>query len=169
MGFASFNKKKGDTNFRLVSDYHWLNAVTSPNCYPIPNLNDFSANLHYCHVFFKVDLFWAYQQIQMNPVRTLFSSFKFLSIPFGLQNTMRTFQRFINEVVRRLDFVFAYVVDFLKARHKRESSPAPICYFNGCVLTVFTSTQTNVYLVNHLLNFFDISLTLMTFNCYLLR
>ena len=36
-------------------------------------------------------------------------------MPFGLQNAANTFQRFINEVVRGMNFVFAYVDDLLVA------------------------------------------------------
>lgn len=44
-----------------------------------------------------------------------FGSFEFLSILFGLQNATNTFQRFIDEVVCDLDFVYAYINDFIIA------------------------------------------------------
>ena len=40
---------------------------------------------------------------------------------FGLRNAASTFQRFIDEVVRGLDFVFAYVDDLLVASDTEEN------------------------------------------------
>ena len=46
-------------------------------------------------------------------VTTPFDLFNFTQTPFGLRNSGQTFQRFIDHVTSGLDFVFAYLDDFL--------------------------------------------------------
>lgn len=46
---------------------------------------------------------------------TLFGLFKFVRMPFGLKNAAQTFQRFMDEVVRGLDFCYVYIDDLLVA------------------------------------------------------
>ena len=41
-------------------------------------------------------------------------------MPFGLQNAPSTFQRFIDKVVRDLDFVYNYIDDILVASASSE-------------------------------------------------
>ena len=48
-------------------------------------------------------------------ISTPFGLFEFLRMPFGLLNAAQTFQRFIDEVLRGLDFVSAYIDDLLIA------------------------------------------------------
>ena len=120
--------KRGEADFRLVLDYRRLNSITVPDKYSIPNIQDFSANLHGCSIFSKIDLIRAYHQITVNPVdipktaiTSPFGNFEFLFMPFGLRNAASAFQRFIDEVVRGLDFVFAYVDDSLIASDTEEN------------------------------------------------
>ena len=42
-----------------------------------------------------------------------FGLFNFTQMPFGLQNSGQTFQRFIDDVTHGLDFVFVYLDDLL--------------------------------------------------------
>ena len=46
-------------------------------------------------------------------VKTPFRLFNFTRTPFGLRNSVQTFQRFIDHVTRGLDFVFVYLDDLL--------------------------------------------------------
>lgn len=73
-------------------------------------------------VFSKLDLQSAYNQIPVAPehvpktaVITPFRLFEFKVMAFGLRNAAQTFQRFINEALRQLDFVFVYIDDILIA------------------------------------------------------
>lgn len=67
--------------------------------------------------FYKIDLARAYHQITVNlddiPKTAVTSPFEFLTMLFGHRNAASTFQRFLDEVIHGLDFIFAYVNDIL--------------------------------------------------------
>ena len=48
-------------------------------------------------------------------ITTPFGLFEFTKMPFGLRNAAQTFQRFMDEVTRGLDFVYVYIDDILIA------------------------------------------------------
>lgn len=78
--------RKNYPDFRLVGDYRCFNTFTIPDCYPLPNVQDFLSALHGCKtVFLKIDLVRAYHQIPVNfndipmtAVTTYFGAFEFL-------------------------------------------------------------------------------------------
>lgn len=112
--------KPRSPDLRPCGDYLRLNAITIPDRYPLPHIQDFNAKVEGCSIFSKVDLVRAFHNIPValedvhkTAIITPFGLFEFPRMPFGLRNAAQTFQRFINEVCKGLNFVFVYIDDIL--------------------------------------------------------
>lgn len=113
---------KSDGRWRPCGDFRRLNNATENDRYPIPHIQDFSANLAGTSIFSKIDLVRGYHQVPVHAedvpktaVITPFGLFEFLGMLFGLKGAAQTFQRLMDSVLRGLPFVFVYLDDILVA------------------------------------------------------
>jgi len=60
------------------------------------------------------------EDISKTAITTLFGIFEYPYMSFGLRNAAQTFQRFIDEVLRDLDFCYVYIDDILVASRSEE-------------------------------------------------
>ncbi|GFU70057.1 hypothetical protein TNCV_1602091 [Trichonephila clavipes] len=114
--------KKESNDWRPVGDFRALNAQTKKEKYPIPSILDFTSDLHGAKIFSHIDLVKAFHQIPIasedihkTAICTPFGLFESTRMQFGLCNAASTFQRFIDEVIRGLKGVYAFIDDILIA------------------------------------------------------
>ena len=110
-------KKNG--TLRICIDYCKLNAVTRPDPFPIPRIDDLLDGMSSAKFITTLDLARGYWQVSMDPAsreRTAFSTdfvkYEFRVMPFGLVGAPTTFQRLMNELfVDLYGMVAAYMDD----------------------------------------------------------
>lgn len=111
---------KPDGTFRFCTDYRKVNAVTVPDCYPLPRMEDCIDNLGSASFVTKLDLLKGYWQIKLTPQASAISAFvtpdhfmQYSVMAFGLRNAPATFQRLINTVLFGVPNCNAYLDDLV--------------------------------------------------------
>ena len=114
--------RKKDGTMRLCVDYRRLNAVTKPDRYPLPNLNDSVYSLYGKQYFTSLDVTRGFYHIPIEPGSrevTAFSTpsghWQFKRMPFGLRNAPSAFQRAMQVVLNKFPRgnVIVYIDDVL--------------------------------------------------------
>jgi len=97
--------KKKDSSLRLCVDFCGLNHISKKNCYPLSLISDLLNSPHKAQVYSKIDFCHTYHLVYIadgdewkTAFRTCYGSFEWSVIPFGLTNTPRAFQRFMNNI-----------------------------------------------------------------------
>ena len=87
-------------------DYRRLNAVTTPDAYPLPRIDDCIDSLGDAAIFTTLDANAGYWQIPVVPEdreKTTFTchqgTFRYIRMPFGFRNTPATFQRALDIIL----------------------------------------------------------------------
>jgi len=117
-----FVPKPNGRGLRLCVDYRGLNAVTIPNRYPLPLMQELQDHVQGAQWFTKMDLKNEFNLIRIREgdewktaFRTRYGLYEFQVMPFGLTNAPSTFQDMMNHVLSDvLDVgVLAYMDDIL--------------------------------------------------------
>ena len=113
---------KKDGSARFCIDYRRVNAVTKPDVYPLPRVDDSLDLLAQSRYFTTLDLAAGYWQVKMgssSQEKTAFVThsglYEFKVMPFGLRNAPATFQRLMEQVLAGLvrDKCLVYIDDIL--------------------------------------------------------
>ena len=110
------------TKIRYCCDLRRVNAVTIPDKFPLPLIQEQLAQLGGKTRFTTLDLASAYWQVGLKPEHrpiTAFATpnglFQFIVMPFGLVSAPATFQRLINKIMEGQPDAMAYLDDVLIA------------------------------------------------------
>lgn len=111
-----------EKQFRLVIDYRKLNAVTLPQSYPIPLIDEIIDQMKGAKFFTTLDLHGAFHQVplhnsckQYTAFSTTYEKYQFNSSPFGLVGSPFTWLKAISTVLKGLigRHVFVYMDDII--------------------------------------------------------
>ena len=116
--------KKKSGEFRFAVDYRELNKVTEPMSFPIPHIADVFDTIAdaKAEVFSVLDLKSGFWQVPLDPETahkaafvTHQSVYTWSRLPFGLMNSLITFQNLMSKVLKNLNWKVAlvYIDDIL--------------------------------------------------------
>ncbi len=109
---------KPDGTSRLCTDYRRVNAVTVPDSYPLPRIEDCIDRIGSAVFVSKLDLLKGYWQVPLTLRASDISAFvtpdnfvQYTVMPFGMCNAPATFQRLVNIVFDDIPTCTAYLDD----------------------------------------------------------
>ncbi len=113
---------KKDGTKRLCVDYRQLNEITQQDSYPLPLIGELQDRLGQAKWFISLNLKEAYYRVRMKEGEewktvfwTRYRHYEYTVMPFGLKNAPATFQRLINDTLRKYldNFAITYLDDIL--------------------------------------------------------
>lgn len=97
---------KPDGTFRFCTDYRKVNAITKPDSFPLPRMEDCVDKVGSASFVSKLDLLKGYWQVPLTPRAAEISAFvtpnnfmNYSVMAFGLRNAPATVQRLMNRVL----------------------------------------------------------------------
>jgi hypothetical protein len=110
--------KKPNRGLRFCIDFHKLNQITRKDQYLIPLIDKLLARIRRAKIFTKLDIRQAFYYIRIDPAseelttfRTRYGLYKCKVLPFGLTNSLATYQRYINNML--LDYLDDFCIVYL--------------------------------------------------------
>lgn len=111
---------KPDGTARFCTDFRKVNAITVPDSYPLPRMEDCIDNIGSAKFVTKLDLLKGYWQVPLTPRASEISAFvtpddflQYNVLAFGLRNAPATFQRLVNTVLAGVPNCYAYLDDLV--------------------------------------------------------
>nr|XP_055062771.1 uncharacterized protein LOC129445823 [Misgurnus anguillicaudatus]XP_055062772.1 uncharacterized protein LOC129445823 [Misgurnus anguillicaudatus] len=112
--------RKADSTYRFCTDYRKLNAITKPDVFPLPRMEDCVDQVGTANFVSKLDLLKGYWQVPLTPRAREVTSFitssglySYSVMSFGLRNAPATFQRLMNRVIYGLEGCAVYLDDVI--------------------------------------------------------
>lgn len=111
---------KADSSLRFCTDYHKVNAITKPDSFPLPRLEDCVDRVGSWQFVTKLDLLKGYWQVHLTARASEISAFvtpdnflQYKVMAFGMRNAPATFQRLMQEVLSGVTDCEAYLDDIV--------------------------------------------------------
>ena len=111
---------KADKTLRFCTDFRKVNALTKPDSYPLPRIEDCIDRIGHSKYVSKFDMLKGYWQVPLSERAKEISAFvtpdglyQYKVMPFGMRNVPATFQRFINQVTAEVEGCEAYIDDVI--------------------------------------------------------
>ncbi|KYO41315.1 hypothetical protein Y1Q_0006165 [Alligator mississippiensis] len=117
LGHPYGTHQKQDGTIRFCVDYRKLNAITTPDAYPMPRMDFLLNALGQAKVTYTFNLSKGFWQIALDPDAITKSDFtmplglyEFTILPFGMHNSPTSFQRLINNLLQGCEqFAVTYI------------------------------------------------------------
>ena len=111
---------KADKTLKFCTDYRRVNALTKPDSYPLPRIEDCIDRIGHSRYFSKFDMLKGYWQVPLSEQAKEISAFatpdglfQYRVMLFCIRNAPATFQRFINQVTAEIEGCEAYIDDVI--------------------------------------------------------